>query len=49
MTLNNLEVTNVAESNLFYFYLSVFTIFYFLTCFILFLELFLDKHAMVLR
>ena len=46
MTLNSLEVTNVAKTNLFCFrFLSLeYSIFY-----VFILELFLDEHAMVLR
>ena len=47
MSLNSLEVKNVAKTILFYFILFAFKFFYYL-CF-LFVEYFLDKPAMVTR
>jgi hypothetical protein len=46
MTLNSLEVTNVAKTNIFYFCFFVFKI---IIIIIIILELFLDEPAMVLR
>ena len=48
MTLNSLEIKNVAKTNLSYFRFSVFKIFIIFIIIIL-KELFLDEHAMVLR